>query len=149
MAELTFVPMDDAGFQVFAAWWHADEETQSRLSPPRPEWRGYLCGTPGVYAWMVYDGATPVAFLQLDTDDAGMGYAGYGVNPALRRRGYGTRALRMLLARPEVARLRQVLVTAEPANAASQRCAAGAGFVLECPDVDRDGMLRYLYTVPR
>jgi RimJ/RimL family protein N-acetyltransferase len=144
MPELTFHPLDTAGYHFYSTWFR-DPELARRIEPPTQEWLHYVTTMPGVYAWLIYHAMTPVGQVQLDTTPEHRGTIAFAVNPALRQRGYGTAILRALLTRPEAARLHQIDAAVEPDNTASRRCLVMAGFVLlsDCPD--DDGFLHYIY----
>ncbi len=71
-----------------------------------------------------------------------MGLA-YVVDPRRHRRGYGTAALLAVVGAPDVA---DVVVAAgiEPENTASLRCAAAAGFHVDDPEPDWEGIVHHL-----
>jgi RimJ/RimL family protein N-acetyltransferase len=144
MAELTFHQLDQSGLELYRAWFQ-DEELRRRIEPPTPRWFSYVCSTPGVTAWIVYEGSLPVGQLQLDTYDDGTGTFGIAVNPRLRNQGYGKRILKAFLMRPEVTRLTLLKAAVEPDNLASVRCLQHAGFIQDSAGPDHEGFLQYTY----
>jgi RimJ/RimL family protein N-acetyltransferase len=94
---------------------------------------------------MVYEGSTAIGQLQLDSYANGTGSACLCVNPQLHNQGYGKSILRAFLQRPEVTRLRQLEVTIEPDNIASQRCFLHAGFIQVSEVPDDEGFLHFIY----
>jgi RimJ/RimL family protein N-acetyltransferase len=148
VASLEFVSVDGSAFRAYQSWF-VDEELPRRISPPAPEWLEYVCLTSGVHAWMVREKGRPVGQVQLDVDDDGAGYVAVVVEPDLRGRGYGTRILRDLLARPEARSAARLEAGIEANNVASRRLAESAGFAAQDSRPDRDGFLHYVYITSR
>jgi RimJ/RimL family protein N-acetyltransferase len=99
----------------------------------------------------VYDRWTrwdPVAERVLSTDPRRTMGAAYVVAPACRGHGYGSAALRALVAAPETADVEQFVLGIEPGNAASLRVAAAAGFTPLTSEPDAEDMV-YLHLVRR
>jgi len=102
---------------------------------------GYIdCGT--YDRWTTWDGG-PGGYGVISTIDLPAGSLGYVVDPALRRRGYGTAMINAVMAMPELARI--VLFTAgvEPVNAGSIGCLRKAGFQPLDPEPDFEGVIYY------
>ena len=87
------------------------------------------------YLWMVEDdrylGAIALRHELNDFLLEAGGHIGYGVRPSARRRGLATWALGAVLPKAAAFGLKQVLVTCDDANIASQRVIEGNGGVLE------------------
>jgi predicted acetyltransferase len=83
-------------------------------------WDGEFCGSIGL-RWQPGTGALPPHCL---------GHVGYAVVPWKQRRGYATRALRLMLPHARAEGLPFVEVTTDPANDASRRVIAANGGVL-------------------
>ena len=94
---LRFVPLDEARFLLYQSWF-ADDDLRRRFEYPTRVWFDYL-SSPNIFGWMIYQGETPVGFIQLDIA-AEHGYFGFTVSAALRKRGYGQRMLRAMLRHP-------------------------------------------------
>ena len=143
--DLQLVPMDEGGLRTLEQW-GADPELHRRYSAPTAAWFRYVSTAPGVYAWMIYEGDSCVAHIQIDVDAGdGTGYPGLVVNPELRGQGYGRRALRAALARPELAGCRRFVAGVEADNLAARRCVEAVGFALAGASPDADGFLTYVY----
>ncbi len=84
-------------------------------------WDGEFCGGIGL-RWAA-DGSTDLPWYV-------MGHIGYGVVPWKRRRGYATRALKMILPEARARGLAFVELTTEHDNIASQKVMEAAGAVL-------------------
>ncbi|SFT80287.1 L-amino acid N-acyltransferase YncA [Geodermatophilus amargosae] len=91
--------------------------------------------------WTAWD---PVAERVLSTDPRRTMGSAYVVDPACRRRGYGSAALRALLAAPETADVEQFVLGIEPDNTASLRMAAAVGFTPLTTEPDAEDMV-YLH----
>ena len=76
-----------------------------------------------------------------------MGLA-YVVDPARWGRGYGRAALAAAVGAAEVADVRVFALGAEADNAASLRCAAAAGFAVDDPEPDGEGIVYLLRRRP-
>ena len=98
--------------------------------------------------WTRYLGEGPGGPL-IDGSEAGpaMGLA-YVVDPARWGQGYGTAALRAVLASPEVADVRLFVAGIDADNVASSRCARSAGFAVEDPEPDWEGTVYFLHRRP-
>ena len=126
------------------------------------EFRGKL--VTGRRMWLALDEAgTPVAFLDAEmynrysawdgsdwdhpvvSDVVELPSMGFTlvVDPARRRRGYGTATIRGIVAHPDVSYVRLFFGSAEADNIASIRCLMKAGFRLRSPTPDFEGMLHY------
>jgi RimJ/RimL family protein N-acetyltransferase len=68
----------------------------------------------------------------------------YVVDPALRRRDYGTAMIAVLMAQPELAHIALFGAGVEPANAGSVGCLLKNGFRLLDPEPDADGVVYYV-----
>lgn len=121
MSELIFHRLDKAEMCLLSTWFE-DVELRRRIQPPATEGFTYVSQTPGLYAWLVYDGSIAVGQLQLDTYSDDTGSLALVINPPLRHQGYGQRVLRAFLARPEVKSLQQLKATIAPDNAAALQC---------------------------
>jgi RimJ/RimL family protein N-acetyltransferase len=65
------------------------------------------------------------------------------VDPARRRRGYGTATLRAIVEHPDVSHIQLFFGGVEQDNVASIACVTRAGFHLRSPEPDFEGMLFY------
>jgi RimJ/RimL family protein N-acetyltransferase len=65
------------------------------------------------------------------------------VDPARRRRGYGTATLRAIVEHPDVSHIQLFFGGVEQDNVASIACLTRAGFHLRSPEPDFEGMLFY------
>lgn len=83
-------------------------------------WDGAFCGSIGL-RWQRGTNTLPEYCL---------GHIGYGVVPWKRRRGYATRALRLLLTDARAEGLSYVEITTQPDNIASQRVITANGGIL-------------------
>jgi RimJ/RimL family protein N-acetyltransferase len=145
MTDLTFVPMDEPGLREFESWFD-DAELRHRYDRPTQLWLDFVGNTPGVCAWMVYEGDSPIGQLQLDVEGQ-IGYIGLTVKPELRNHGYGHRVLQAFLARADIATLDRIEAGAAQDNQASQHCLRAAGFVQRSTGPDAEGFLRFVYYV--
>jgi RimJ/RimL family protein N-acetyltransferase len=145
MAELTFRLLDESGVRLYQTWFE-DVELSRRIEAPTPQWVDYVTSTPGIYAWIVYDGDSAVGQVALDTDSDLKGYFSLVVKPALRNQGYGKRILRAFLQQPEVTQLKELEATIEPDNGAALRCCQHVGFVQVGSAPDEEGFLRFIYS---
>lgn len=144
MTNLTFIPLDEAGFVMLRTWF-SDLELQRRFEYPTRLWFDYVCNEPNVYAWLIQDGDVPIGQFQLDIGTERMGHVGFYVNPELRNQGYGKRILNAFLHRPEVSSLNKIVAEAEVDNVASHRCLQVAGFIQERSEPDEDGFVSFIY----
>jgi RimJ/RimL family protein N-acetyltransferase len=149
MSDLTFAAIDGTGWHALEAWWLGSEELQACYTQPTPEHFAYLTGSPDVFARMVHEHGEPVGFVQVDLEPDGTGYVGLVIKPELWDQGYGKRILRALVARPELGRLGRIVANVGADNVRSQRCFAGAGFVQQSDQSDKDGCLAFVYAVPQ
>jgi RimJ/RimL family protein N-acetyltransferase len=139
---MDFVRMDEAGFQILSSWF-TNPTLRRWYSPPTQVWLEYVRNEPRVFAWMVYDEGTPIGHIQVDIKENGMGYIGFVINPALRRRGYGKRMLTEFLVRPEISQVDRIIGEVESENIASVRCLLAAGFTPVNHLPTDKGFLRY------
>lgn len=65
------------------------------------------------------------------------------VDPARRRRGYGTATIENVVEHPDLAHVQLFFGSVEADNVASIRCLAKARFRLRSPEADFEGMLHY------
>jgi RimJ/RimL family protein N-acetyltransferase len=146
MVKMNFVPMDEAGLQIWSSWFD-DPAIRRWLSPPSRDWLSYVQNEPGVYAWMVHDNRIPVGHLQVDIHEDGVGYLGFAVNPELRRQGYGKRMLVEFLGRPEIAQVSMIIGEVESGNVASTGCLRSVGFTQDNSSTE-EGFVRYVINLP-
>lgn len=153
--------------------WFADPDTQRWLGGPgwlplmldlagRPlsEFRGAT--ETGRHHWLAWANGTAVGYIDCDTYDrwttweGGPGGRGvtatipvssagiaYVVDPAQRRRGYGTAMVSAVTAMPELAHVELFAAGVEPENAASVGCLRKAGFRPLNPEPDWEGIVYY------
>lgn len=144
--QLVLIDMEQADLPTLQDWF-GDAELSRRLSGmlPLQKYFSYVQSEPNYYAWMALEGAVSVgaAFLQVEPDDP-QSFT-FLVNPSLRSQGYGRLIVQGLMARPEVAEVKEWRVGIEADNLASQRCLASVGFVLDDPTEDEDGFLQYTF----
>ncbi|WP_250002657.1 GNAT family N-acetyltransferase [Actinoplanes sp. M2I2] len=98
------------------------------------------------HTWVALDShGDPVALTGGDVYDPGpeLGLA-YVVDPARWRQGYGTATLLALIEHPAVADVAVFTAGIEPANVASSRCAAAAGFRPDDPEPDFEGIVHHV-----
>lgn len=143
MSELIFHRLDESDMRLFSTWFE-DAELRRRIEPPTPRWFAYVSSTPGIYAWMVYDGSIAVGQLQLDTYSDKTGSFALVINAPLRRQGYGKKVLRAFLERPEVKALNRLEATIEPDNAAAVQCCQQVGFRPVSAEPDEEGFLHFI-----
>lgn len=115
-------------YEAFPTWLQRrDEESRGECLTP-----GYV---PQTIFWC-YRGETPVGYTKLRhylnryLREVG-GHIGYGIAPAYRGRGYGTRMLRLVLAEAKTHGISEALVTIDSGNTASRRVAEKCGGVLQ------------------
>jgi len=98
--------------------------------------------------WTRYLGEAPGGPI-LDGWEAGpaMGVA-YVVDPGRWRRGFGTAALRAVIASPVVADVRLFVAGIDADNTASSRCARSAGLVPDDPEPDWEGTIHHILRRP-
>ena len=146
MSDLIFVPMTQDYVPMLEEWFE-DAELQRRFGGmlPLQNFLDYVQSEPEYFWWVALDGSASVgmAFMQIAPGEP-QGF-GFLVNPALRRQGYGTRILQMLLARPEAASVTIWQAGIEPDNVASQRCVAALGFAPDGSGPDAEGFVQYVY----
>lgn len=131
---LTFHNFGEAELELLKTWF-ADSlahrrypELARRISFPTTQWFDHVRNTLGVYAWMIFDGDTPIGHVQVDIDAANNAYPALVVKPELRNQGYGTQILHALVNRPELSGVRCFTGYVEADNLACQRCCLAAGF---------------------
>jgi len=129
---------------------------------PLGEFRGAL--ETGRYCWLAWDRGSPVGYIDCGTTDRWTTWEGgpsgrgvisailvpsggisYVVDPALRRRGYGTAMITAVTAMPELAHIALFAAGVEPANAASAGCLLKAGFRPLDPEPDWEGIIYYAW----
>lgn len=146
MNDLVFDPMTQHYLPLLEKWFE-DAELRRRLGGmlPLQNFFDYVQSEPDYFWWVAVDADRPVgmAFMQIEPGEP-QGF-GFFVRPDLRRRGYGTRILKMLPARPEAASATVWQVGIEADNFASQRCVAALGFVPDGNGPDAGGFLQYFY----
>ncbi len=142
MSTLVFRRFRDIELRIFEAWF-TDPQLRRYIVPPTPAWFDYVQLTPGVYAWMVYKGETPVGYVQVDTagSDAWLVFA---VNPRMRRWGYGTAILNAVSQQPELAGLDTITAETDCNNSACQRCLLRAGFVKQGDCFSDDTAIQFI-----
>jgi RimJ/RimL family protein N-acetyltransferase len=153
--------------------WFADADTQRWLGGPgwpglildlhkRPlgEHRGAV--ETGRYSWLAWDGDTAVGYVGCDTYDRCTTWDGspdgrgvvktlpvptanlsYVVDPALRRRGYGTSIIAALMASSQITYVSLFVAGVEPANTGSISCLLKNGFQPLDPAPDWEGTVYY------
>jgi RimJ/RimL family protein N-acetyltransferase len=154
--------------------WFDDPDTQRWLGGPgwpslvlelahRPlgEFRGAI--ETGRHGWLAWDREEPVGYIDCVTTDRWTTWEGgpdgrgviatiwapsanitYVVDPAHRRRGYGSAMIFGLLAAPELAHIELFAAGIESGNVASVRCAHVAGFTPLDPRPDWEGTVYYV-----
>ena len=141
----SFVPLDEAGFQIYSSWFTAGE-AKHRVSPPTRKWFEYIQNTPTAHAWLVRGGdGYAIGHVQLDEEADHRASIALVVKPGKRNRGHGRQILRALLALPEIAHLRAIEGMIKPENVASLRCCLAAGFVQASASPDADGLFKFVY----
>jgi RimJ/RimL family protein N-acetyltransferase len=151
--------------------WFTDADTQAWLGGPRwpremldladeplGEFRGAV--ETGRYHWLAWEHDTAVGYIDCGTCDRWTTWDGgrvtstinlpsgnmcYVVDPALRRRGYGTTMITAVMAMPELAQIPLLTAGVEPANAASVGCLVKAGFQPLDPEPDFEGVVYYAW----
>jgi RimJ/RimL family protein N-acetyltransferase len=85
---------------------------------------------PGRWAFVLSDAGEPVALVDVECDqsDASSAAVAVVVAPSRRRAGLGRCALAMIVARPELALIREFVGEVEEGNTAAARCVIAAGF---------------------
>ncbi len=103
---------------------------------------GYIdCGT--FDRCTICGGMGPTGPLILDTLDAVTAAIGFTIDPARRRRGLATAAIRALVGDPALAHVELFEAGVDPVNHSSRGALARAGFTLRDPPPDAEGMLYY------
>lgn len=123
--------------------WFGDPVLDTRLGPLDEEWlREALTAQDGVHLVVRDPTGHPVALLGCVWDDSGDAHAftDVAVNPVLRGRGYGRRALRTAMADPAHPPCRGWLAFVDPDNAAAFAFFARCGWQHDGTD---DGMHRF------
>ena len=155
--------------------WFSDAETNRWLGGPdwpasmldvaeRPglEYRGKI--RTGAFRWLAWAGDRPVGYIDcgtfdrwtaweggpggrglLKTIDVPSGVTCYVVDPTQRRRSYGTAMLKALGDQPELGHVELIEAGIEPANLASVRTAAKAGFSPLDPNPDFEGIVYFVW----
>jgi RimJ/RimL family protein N-acetyltransferase len=158
--------------------WFEDVDTQRWLggpgwpglildlaSNPLGEYRGAV--ETGRHSWLAWDGGRPVGLVDCGTTDRWTTWEGgpngrgviatvplpsanisYLVDPAVRRRRYGTAVVRELLIHPELAQVELFAAGIESGNVASIRCARSAGFAPLNAEPDWEGVVYYVKARP-
>jgi RimJ/RimL family protein N-acetyltransferase len=145
MANLRFVRFTVEDFPLYRAWTE-DPENAGWLEVATPQWRDYVLNTPNVFGWMVYDGERVVGSIQVDVVEDGLkAYLSCIVAPEHRRQGYGRRMLALLPHQPELQGVHLFSGTVQPANIASMRMVAAAGYTPTSPSPDEDGFVEVGY----
>jgi len=154
--------------------WFEDVDTQRWLGGPGwpslildlasntlGEYRGAV--ETGRHTWLARDGDRPVGLADCGTTDRWTTWEGgpngrgviatvplrsanisYAVDPAVRRRGYGTAIIQELLVLPELADTELFVAGIEFGNVASIRCARSAGFEPLRSEPDWEGIVYYV-----
>lgn len=126
--------------------WFEDAELSRRLSFPTDEWFAYVTVGETARCWVALDGGKIIAAIQVDREDAELGYLDLAVRPSLRGQGIGTAVLAAFLSGPGRA-YATLEGRIEPDNAASLACCRRCGFeILTKPD--SDGLLPATYRSP-
>jgi RimJ/RimL family protein N-acetyltransferase len=156
-----------------ARTWFADADTQRWLGGPRwPEIILDLAGSPpgefrgatetGRYEWLAWDRDTAAGYIGATTTDRWTTWDGspggrgvtstipvpaanisYVVDPALRRRGYGTAMISALMTHPALAHVLLFVAGVEPANTGSVQCLLSNDFQPLDPEPDWEGTVYY------
>ena len=142
MSTLVFRGFQETELRIFEAWF-ADPLLRKYILPPTPAWFDYVQSTPGVYAWMAYNGETPVGYVQVDTAGS-TAWLVVAVNPWMRRWGYGAAILNAVCQRPELAGLESITAETDCNNSASQRCLLRAGFVKQGDCFSDDSAIQFI-----
>jgi RimJ/RimL family protein N-acetyltransferase len=79
------------------------------------------------------------------TIDVPTGWIGYVVDPALRRRGYATVMIQLLIDLPGLDDVKMFTAGVDPANVASVRALAKAGFRPLVPEPDVEGIVYFVW----
>jgi RimJ/RimL family protein N-acetyltransferase len=173
MSKLRLLPFERGQLRQIESWFE-DSDTQRWLGGPgwprlvldlvdRPlgEHRGAL--ETGRFGWSAWDRDELIGYIDCGTTDrwttweggpSGRGVVGtipvssgnlaYVVDPAVRRRGYGTTMIATLLGLPELAHIELFAAGVEPDNVASVRCVRAAGFEPLDPRPDWEGIVYYV-----
>jgi RimJ/RimL family protein N-acetyltransferase len=177
MSELRLQPFDREQLRQVESWFD-DPDTERWLGGPgwprlvldladRPlgEHRGAI--ETGRYGWTAWDRENLTGYIDCGTTDRWTtwegGPNGRGViatfpvassnlddvvEPALRRRGYGTAMIAALLTLPDLAHIELFAAGVEPDNVASVRCLRAAGFEAPESQPDWEGIVYYLRRRP-
>lgn len=130
---------DDAATQRYLGGrdWLYREVTLMQTTPG-VEFRGRL--VQARYVWVVFEGQTPVALVDVEPYDDGTAGFAFVVAPVARGRGVGQTVLNLLDERAELRSTRALIGGVEPDNIAAHRCLAHAGFAI-ATEPDEEDML--------
>ena len=144
MGEVVLRPLAEADVGTLEAWFE-DPDVRVRLGGALPvrEWCEFVANEPDYYAFMAWDGDSPVGFAAFEVYEDRWASMFHLVGPQFRNRGYGKAILRAVLALPEVERLEWIEASVEPDNVASIRCYRWAGFEQPSPEPDQEGFLTF------
>lgn len=148
MSDIILRQVDDRARPILEQWFQ-DIKLRCRLGGMLPlrEWFDYIQAEPDHLAWIAYEDEQPVGYVDLEPEDKTSASTILLVNPALRGHDYGKRILHALLARPEVATLKQVEAIIETDNQASLHCFRDVGFMDAPLEPQQDHIVRLVYKV--
>jgi RimJ/RimL family protein N-acetyltransferase len=131
-----FVPATPSHLPILRIWRDEDPEFERRLTGFYAEndgWvrevaeRGPRSGPRS--GWIAFLGGEPAGLADLDVnEDQKLGHIAFYVAPAFRRRGVGTKIVRLVAKEARRMDLADLLATVERGNEASVRCLARAAF---------------------
>lgn len=126
------VPATPSHLPILRTWRDEDPEFERRLTGFYAENDGWVreVAEPGQRSgWIAFLGGEPAGLADLDVDeDEKLGHIAFYVAPAFRRRGVGTKIVRLVAKEARHMDLADLLATVESGNEASVRCLARAGF---------------------
>lgn len=143
LASLTVRPFVAADFEEYRRWYE-DAELNEQLGPMDDDWLDYVLSDSEGAQCVCLDGERMVAVvgLAIDPEQEAWVITDIAVNPAMRRRGLGRRAVEAVMAQPQFSSLSTWLAYVMPDNPAADRFFTSLGWAQACDPSD-DEMARF------
>lgn len=144
MTTLRFVTFGEEHFGLYRKW-SFHKAIHPWIGDPIQEWFDYVMNTPTCFTWMIYEGDTPVAHLEVAMleDDHSHAQVVIIITPEKHRNGYGRRILKLMLSRQELADVTCFYAFIHRNNVASIGLFSAMGYKPTSSEPDEEGYLRY------